>query len=75
MNIPKFVDQLYHVTVAKQINSGGRKGEVIHLMDFDANVLTATTEYIILDTGEMYDLFVSDLGHYYIVVNYELIQD
>lgn len=74
MLIPEFVDQLYHVSVEKEANKRGRrKGRVNNLMDFNANTLTATTEYIKLDDGSMYDLFVSDRGHYYIVVNYKLI--
>ena len=73
MKIPKFVDQLWHVTVEKKVNTlGGRKGEVKNLIDFNTDALTATTEYIILEDGSMYDLFVSDRNHYYIIVNYEI---
>jgi len=69
--IPEVIDKMYWITLESR-KGQERFGYVQHEVDFPKTSLTATTDFIMI--GDVrYDLFVSNLGHYYIVVNYSQI--
>lgn len=70
MKIPEYLEILYWVRIVRWVDNEAF-GEVQHDVQFPSTPLTATTSFMFID-GRRYDLFTSDLKHWYIVIGYQL---